>query len=164
MSSDFLSPPSSFLLQVNFSSSLDTGSASASGLSVGGQSHLPLVALSPIIHPRIREFRSGLGSARKGGCWCRTAAFLPFPYPGNTCVLLSRCSRLSAVRPRPLQLPRCRQRQAASLRGRPPDGGSAPRCQSHVVASQKADIRLQRHPEDRSTADPDHCPEHPTAR
>uniref|UniRef100_A0AAQ5Z9S1 Retinoblastoma-like 1 (p107) n=1 Tax=Amphiprion ocellaris TaxID=80972 RepID=A0AAQ5Z9S1_AMPOC len=29
------------------------------------QSHLPLVALSPIIHPRIREFRSGLGSARK---------------------------------------------------------------------------------------------------
>uniref|UniRef100_I3JCL3 Retinoblastoma-like protein 1 n=1 Tax=Oreochromis niloticus TaxID=8128 RepID=I3JCL3_ORENI len=31
----------------------------------GGQSHLPMVALSPIIHPRIREFRSGLGSARK---------------------------------------------------------------------------------------------------
>uniref|UniRef100_A0A7N8XSR2 Retinoblastoma-like protein 1 n=1 Tax=Mastacembelus armatus TaxID=205130 RepID=A0A7N8XSR2_9TELE len=30
-----------------------------------GQSHLPLVALSPIIHPRIKEFRSGLGSARK---------------------------------------------------------------------------------------------------
>uniref|UniRef100_A0A671WHN3 Retinoblastoma-like protein 1 n=1 Tax=Sparus aurata TaxID=8175 RepID=A0A671WHN3_SPAAU len=30
-----------------------------------GQTHLPLVALSPIIHPRIREFRSGLGSARK---------------------------------------------------------------------------------------------------
>uniref|UniRef100_A0A671WHC0 Retinoblastoma-like protein 1 n=1 Tax=Sparus aurata TaxID=8175 RepID=A0A671WHC0_SPAAU len=29
------------------------------------QTHLPLVALSPIIHPRIREFRSGLGSARK---------------------------------------------------------------------------------------------------
>uniref|UniRef100_A0AAX7VVH5 Retinoblastoma-like protein 1 n=1 Tax=Astatotilapia calliptera TaxID=8154 RepID=A0AAX7VVH5_ASTCA len=28
-------------------------------------SHLPMVALSPIIHPRIREFRSGLGSARK---------------------------------------------------------------------------------------------------
>uniref|UniRef100_A0A8D3DHD3 Retinoblastoma-like protein 1 n=1 Tax=Scophthalmus maximus TaxID=52904 RepID=A0A8D3DHD3_SCOMX len=41
-------------VSVNFSSSLDTGS-----------SHLPLVALSPIIHPRIREFRSGLGSARK---------------------------------------------------------------------------------------------------
>uniref|UniRef100_A0A669DZ04 Retinoblastoma-like 1 (p107) n=1 Tax=Oreochromis niloticus TaxID=8128 RepID=A0A669DZ04_ORENI len=40
--------------EVNFSSSLDTGS-----------SHLPMVALSPIIHPRIREFRSGLGSARK---------------------------------------------------------------------------------------------------
>ncbi|KAF1392142.1 hypothetical protein PFLUV_G00049500 [Perca fluviatilis] len=47
--------------EVNFSSSLDSGSGSASG----GQSHLPLVALSPIIHPRIREFRSGLGSARK---------------------------------------------------------------------------------------------------
>uniref|UniRef100_A0A8D3CHK2 Retinoblastoma-like protein 1 n=1 Tax=Scophthalmus maximus TaxID=52904 RepID=A0A8D3CHK2_SCOMX len=44
--------------EVNFSSSLDTGSVPA-------QSHLPLVALSPIIHPRIREFRSGLGSARK---------------------------------------------------------------------------------------------------
>ncbi|XP_022604552.1 retinoblastoma-like protein 1 [Seriola dumerili] len=49
--------------EVNFSSCLDTGSAS--GSSGGGQSHLPLVALSPIIHPRIREFRSGLGSARK---------------------------------------------------------------------------------------------------
>uniref|UniRef100_A0A7N6C251 Retinoblastoma-like protein 1 n=1 Tax=Anabas testudineus TaxID=64144 RepID=A0A7N6C251_ANATE len=33
--------------------------------SSSGPSHLPLVALSPIIHPRIREFRSGLGSARK---------------------------------------------------------------------------------------------------
>uniref|UniRef100_A0A672ZM96 Retinoblastoma-like 1 (p107) n=1 Tax=Sphaeramia orbicularis TaxID=375764 RepID=A0A672ZM96_9TELE len=41
---------------------LDTGSGSGSG---GVQSHLPLVALSPIIHPRIREFRSGLGSTRK---------------------------------------------------------------------------------------------------
>ncbi|KAG7236860.1 hypothetical protein INR49_000164 [Caranx melampygus] len=49
--------------EVNFSSCLDTGSSSTS--SGGGQSHLPLVALSPIIHPRIREFRSGLGSARK---------------------------------------------------------------------------------------------------
>ncbi|XP_056292900.1 retinoblastoma-like protein 1 isoform X2 [Pseudoliparis swirei] len=47
--------------EVNFSSSLDTGS----GFSAGVQSHLPLVALSPIIHPRIRECRSGLGSARK---------------------------------------------------------------------------------------------------
>ncbi|XP_028285453.1 retinoblastoma-like protein 1 [Parambassis ranga] len=47
--------------EVNFSSSLDTGSGSTSIT----QSHLPLVALSPIIHPRIREFRSGLGSARK---------------------------------------------------------------------------------------------------
>ncbi|XP_068171880.1 retinoblastoma-like protein 1 isoform X2 [Antennarius striatus] len=44
--------------EVNFSSSLDSGSGS-------GPSHLPLVALSPIIHPRIREFRSGLGSSRK---------------------------------------------------------------------------------------------------
>ncbi|XP_029947253.1 retinoblastoma-like protein 1 isoform X1 [Salarias fasciatus] len=55
--------------EVNFSSSLDSGSGSGSGSSSGsnsaGQSHLPLVALSPIIHPRIREFRSGLGSARK---------------------------------------------------------------------------------------------------
>uniref|UniRef100_A0A3Q1HUH0 Retinoblastoma-like protein 1 n=1 Tax=Acanthochromis polyacanthus TaxID=80966 RepID=A0A3Q1HUH0_9TELE len=52
--------------EVNFSSSLDTGSGSgsfSSGSTV--QSHLPLVALSPIIHPRIREFRSGLGSVRK---------------------------------------------------------------------------------------------------
>ncbi|CAJ1050880.1 retinoblastoma-like protein 1 [Xyrichtys novacula] len=47
--------------EVNFTSSLDTGS----GSSGGGPTHLPLVALSPIIHPRIREFRSGLGSARK---------------------------------------------------------------------------------------------------
>ncbi|XP_029007007.1 LOW QUALITY PROTEIN: retinoblastoma-like protein 1 [Betta splendens] len=47
--------------EVNFSSCLDTGSGSSSG----GSSHLPLVALSPIIHPRIREFRSGHGSARK---------------------------------------------------------------------------------------------------
>ncbi|KAK5873130.1 hypothetical protein PBY51_013771 [Eleginops maclovinus] len=47
--------------EVNFSSSLDTGSSSNSG----AQSHLPMLALSPIIHPRIREFRSGLGSARK---------------------------------------------------------------------------------------------------
>ncbi|GLD58057.1 retinoblastoma-like protein 1, partial [Lates japonicus] len=49
--------------EVNFSSSLD--SSSGSGSIGGGQPHLPLVALSPIIHPRIREFRSGLGSARK---------------------------------------------------------------------------------------------------
>ncbi|KAM6928454.1 retinoblastoma-like protein 1 [Xenentodon cancila] len=47
--------------EVNFSSSLDTGSGSTNG----GPSHLPLVAHSPIIHPRIKEFRSGLGSARK---------------------------------------------------------------------------------------------------
>ncbi|XP_076003457.1 retinoblastoma-like protein 1 [Genypterus blacodes] len=49
--------------EVNFSSSLDSGSGA--GSASGPQSHLPLVALSPIIHPRIREFRSGLGSARK---------------------------------------------------------------------------------------------------
>ncbi|XP_037304283.1 retinoblastoma-like protein 1 isoform X1 [Pungitius pungitius] len=47
--------------EVNFPSSLDTGSGPGGGV----PSHLPLVALSPIIHPRIREFRSGLGSARK---------------------------------------------------------------------------------------------------
>ncbi|XP_073325090.1 retinoblastoma-like protein 1 [Pagrus major] len=51
--------------EVNFSSSLDTGSGSGSSSTSVGQTHLPLVALSPIIHPRIREFRSGLGSARK---------------------------------------------------------------------------------------------------
>ncbi|XP_038135588.1 retinoblastoma-like protein 1 [Cyprinodon tularosa] len=50
--------------EVNFSSCLDTGSGSGSG-SNNAQSHLPLVAHSPIIHPRIREFRSGLGSTRK---------------------------------------------------------------------------------------------------
>lgn len=47
--------------QVNFSSSLDPGSGSAP-ISGGGESQvqqLPLVALSPLIHPRIREFRSG---------------------------------------------------------------------------------------------------------
>ncbi|KAM9408624.1 retinoblastoma-like protein 1 isoform 2-T2 [Pholidichthys leucotaenia] len=48
--------------EVNFSSSLDSGSGSGSG---PAQSHLPLVALSPIIHPRIREFRSAVGSTRK---------------------------------------------------------------------------------------------------
>lgn len=49
------------LLQVNFSSSLDSGSGSAPSGSggVSQSQHLPLVALSPIIHPRIREFRSG---------------------------------------------------------------------------------------------------------
>lgn len=47
--------------QVNFPSSFDTGNSS------GGPTHLPLVALSPIIHPRLREVRTGLGSsARKG--------------------------------------------------------------------------------------------------
>ncbi|XP_058487921.1 retinoblastoma-like protein 1 [Solea solea] len=53
--------------EVNFSSSLDTGSSSmpGSGSVSVGQTHLPMVTLSPIIHPRIREFRTGLGSARK---------------------------------------------------------------------------------------------------
>lgn len=63
------------LFQVNFSSSLDTGHGSGSGSGSGStpgsaagcQSPLPLVTLSPLIHPRIREFRSGLGSTRKGG-------------------------------------------------------------------------------------------------
>lgn len=46
---------------MNFSSSLDSGSGSAPSGSggVSQSQHLPLVALSPIIHPRIREFRSG---------------------------------------------------------------------------------------------------------
>ncbi|KAM3878360.1 retinoblastoma-like protein 1 [Diretmus argenteus] len=51
--------------EVNFSTSLDSGAGASSGSTGGGPSHLPLVALSPIIHPRIREFRSGLGSTRK---------------------------------------------------------------------------------------------------
>ncbi|XP_031423817.1 retinoblastoma-like protein 1 isoform X2 [Clupea harengus] len=54
--------------EVNFASNFDTGSSSSSGGGGGGggPSHLPLVALSPIIHPRIREVRTGLGaSARK---------------------------------------------------------------------------------------------------
>ncbi|CAN9512595.1 unnamed protein product [Ophioblennius macclurei] len=51
--------------EVNFSSSLDSGSGSGSGSNSAPQTHLPMVALSPIIHPRIREFRTGLGSARK---------------------------------------------------------------------------------------------------
>uniref|UniRef100_A0A667XAV7 Retinoblastoma-like protein 1 n=1 Tax=Myripristis murdjan TaxID=586833 RepID=A0A667XAV7_9TELE len=53
--------------EVNFSTSLDTGSGSGlgSGSTTGSLSHLPLATLSPIIHPRIRECRSGLGSARK---------------------------------------------------------------------------------------------------
>ncbi|XP_017158750.1 retinoblastoma-like protein 1 [Poecilia reticulata] len=48
--------------EVNFSSCLDSGSGSGS---TNGLPHLPLMAQSPIIHPRIREFRSGLGSSRK---------------------------------------------------------------------------------------------------
>lgn len=45
--------------EVNFPSSFDTGNSS------GGPTHLPLVALSPIIHPRIREVRTGLGSSTR---------------------------------------------------------------------------------------------------
>lgn len=56
--------------EVNFSSSLDSGSASSSSGSTASnpappQSHLPMVALSPIIHPRIREFRTTVGSTVK---------------------------------------------------------------------------------------------------
>ncbi|XP_020784066.1 retinoblastoma-like protein 1 isoform X2 [Boleophthalmus pectinirostris] len=55
--------------EVNFSSSLDTGSSSTGGNSSSNssqqQSHLPMVALSPIIHPRIREFRTTVGSSVK---------------------------------------------------------------------------------------------------
>uniref|UniRef100_A0A8C2K103 Retinoblastoma-like protein 1 n=1 Tax=Cyprinus carpio TaxID=7962 RepID=A0A8C2K103_CYPCA len=40
--------------EVNFPSNFDTGN------NAGGPTHLPLVALSPIIHPRIREVRTGL--------------------------------------------------------------------------------------------------------
>ncbi|KAJ8260374.1 hypothetical protein GJAV_G00181390 [Gymnothorax javanicus] len=46
--------------EVNFSSSFETGNSN------GGPTHLPLVTLSPIMHPRLREVRTGLGgSARK---------------------------------------------------------------------------------------------------
>ncbi|XP_036386946.1 retinoblastoma-like protein 1 [Megalops cyprinoides] len=46
--------------EVNFPSSFENGSTS------GGPTHLPLMALSPVIHPRLREVRTGLGgSARK---------------------------------------------------------------------------------------------------
>ncbi|XP_061688428.1 retinoblastoma-like protein 1 isoform X2 [Syngnathoides biaculeatus] len=48
--------------EVNFPSSLDSGATAAGG---PAQPHLPLVALSPIMHPRIREVRSGVGTARK---------------------------------------------------------------------------------------------------
>ncbi|KAK3557136.1 hypothetical protein QTP70_024724 [Hemibagrus guttatus] len=44
--------------EVNFPSSLDSGRNSSSG----GPAHLPLVALSPIMHPRLREVRTGIGS------------------------------------------------------------------------------------------------------
>ncbi|XP_061779729.1 retinoblastoma-like protein 1 isoform X1 [Nerophis lumbriciformis] len=50
--------------EVNFPSSLDSGSSAVTGTA---QPHLPLVAFSPIVHPRIREVRSGLGSTRKDG-------------------------------------------------------------------------------------------------
>ncbi|XP_007258547.3 retinoblastoma-like protein 1 [Astyanax mexicanus] len=49
--------------EVNFSSSFDAGSSSSS--SSGGPTHLPLVALSPIIHPRLREVRTALGSSAR---------------------------------------------------------------------------------------------------
>ncbi|NP_001124082.1 retinoblastoma-like protein 1 [Danio rerio] len=45
--------------EVNFPSNFDTGN------NAGGPTHLPLVALSPIIHPRLREVRTGLGSSAR---------------------------------------------------------------------------------------------------
>ncbi|KAJ8344323.1 hypothetical protein SKAU_G00316520 [Synaphobranchus kaupii] len=46
--------------EVNFPSSFETGNGNS------GPAHLPLVTLSPIMHPRLREVRTGLGgSARK---------------------------------------------------------------------------------------------------
>uniref|UniRef100_A0A8C4ZM67 Retinoblastoma-like 1 (p107) n=1 Tax=Gadus morhua TaxID=8049 RepID=A0A8C4ZM67_GADMO len=50
--------------QVNFSDCLDGGPGAAGG-SGPSSSHLPLVAQSPLAHPRIRQVRTGLGSARK---------------------------------------------------------------------------------------------------
>uniref|UniRef100_A0AAY4EV05 Retinoblastoma-like protein 1 n=1 Tax=Denticeps clupeoides TaxID=299321 RepID=A0AAY4EV05_9TELE len=56
--------------EVNFPSSFETGNSSGGSCNnhISGPcpTNLPLVALSPIIHPRIREVRTGLGgSARK---------------------------------------------------------------------------------------------------
>uniref|UniRef100_A0A8C9TWL1 Retinoblastoma-like 1 (p107) n=1 Tax=Scleropages formosus TaxID=113540 RepID=A0A8C9TWL1_SCLFO len=46
--------------EVNFPGSFETGNGNS------GPVHLPLVAVSPIVHPRLREVRTGLGgSARK---------------------------------------------------------------------------------------------------
>lgn len=105
--------------QVNFSSSLDTGHGSGSGSgstpgsAAGCQSPLPLVTLSPIIHPRIREFRSGLGSTRKGGpsspcstkgaTWVCVAAVLSASF-------FHRRASFSVVSSWPLQLPSSWQR------------------------------------------------------
>uniref|UniRef100_A0A8C5AYA7 Retinoblastoma-like 1 (p107) n=1 Tax=Gadus morhua TaxID=8049 RepID=A0A8C5AYA7_GADMO len=50
--------------EVNFSDCLDGGPGAAGG-SGPSSSHLPLVAQSPLAHPRIRQVRTGLGSARK---------------------------------------------------------------------------------------------------
>ncbi|KAK0136810.1 Retinoblastoma-like protein 1 [Merluccius polli] len=50
--------------EVNFSACLDGGPGAPGGPS-HASSHLPLVALSPLAHPRIRQVRTGLGSARK---------------------------------------------------------------------------------------------------
>lgn len=103
------------LSQVNFSSSLDTGhgpgsgSGSTPGAAAGCQSPLPLVTLSPIIHPRIREFRSGLGSTRKGGrsspcstkgaAWvCVAAVLRASSFLSQTCLLL-RCQFMTATAP-----------------------------------------------------------------
>ncbi|KAI1899919.1 hypothetical protein AGOR_G00066720, partial [Albula goreensis] len=46
--------------EVNFPSNFESGNSNS------GPNHLPLAALSPIVHPRLREVRTGLGgSARK---------------------------------------------------------------------------------------------------
>ncbi|XP_056462535.1 retinoblastoma-like protein 1 [Gadus chalcogrammus] len=50
--------------EVNFSDCLDGGPGAAGG-SGPSSAHLPLVAQSPLAHPRIRQVRTGLGSARK---------------------------------------------------------------------------------------------------
>uniref|UniRef100_A0A4W6DDZ2 Retinoblastoma-like 1 (p107) n=1 Tax=Lates calcarifer TaxID=8187 RepID=A0A4W6DDZ2_LATCA len=100
------------------------------------QPHLPLVALSPIIHPRIREFRSGLGSARKD------------------------------VPPSPLSVHDRYSSPAAGSAKRRLFGDDPPNLspEPSVVSGEEADVRLKQHTEDRRPGIPDHRGQHPAAR
>lgn len=160
--------PFCFASQVNFSSSLDSGSGSVPGSGPGSgsggsfgstagcQSPLPLLTLSPIIHPRIREFRSGLSSARKGG------PSPPAPAaPGAvlTASHLRRRASFSAVAPRALRLSVRRQRQAPPVWRRAAAYSRDPGLDPHLTG-QEADDRPQQQPEDRRSGLPG-CPRRP---